>query len=958
MSILNAPITGGTLRGAATADTISGSAVADYLWGLGGDDIIKAGDGDDVLEGDGTTTVAQLVSSAGFGLVSNLSLTSATSKLPQLTSLGVLSSGQTVWRLRNTSDVAETVVFQSASNGNGSYGPVTYTIPPHSDLTVTSTNPNTHKLYFDGKQVDVKASGNFAYSDNTQVAIGIDGNDTLDGGNGNDTLNGGGGNDTLIGGAGADKLNGGTGNDTADYSGSNAAVNVNLETGLGKGGHAEGDVLTGIENLIGSNFDDVLTGNGDVNMIDGGDGNDIITGGHNNDKMFGGNGDDLFIVEWSYHGDTYDGGAGIDTFSADISVLGNYVQEIDLATGTNNWEDKFISIENLIGGANNDKFRGTDGENSFWGRGGNDLLDGRGGNDKLYGEAGDDKIIGGAGDDFINGGTGADQLDGSTGVDTADYSTSGASVNVSLATGLGLGGEAAGDTLSGIENLNGSKFNDSLTGDAGVNILSGGNGDDLLAGGKGNDVLDGGDGRDTADYSASAGCLIVDMVAGTATSHGGEVDKLISIEAVVGTKWADSFFGDKFANTFLAGAGNDHFYGSGGGDQFFGDDGKDWIDYKTSIDGIKVNLLTGHGSGGLAEGDTYKSIENIRGGAGEDVLIGSDEGNVIYGATGADHIEGNGGNDMIYTGGGYDFVDGGAGIDTVSYAESWDRVIVNLTTNLNQYGEAARDQLLNIENLIGSRFDDILTGNAGVNALKGGGGNDVLYGDGGDDVLIGGAGKDVMYGDAGTDLVSYANSKTGVTFSLITGGTLNADASQNGVQPIVVITPDCDEDLTSGNGASVVDPGYVAIGGVTDATGDTYFTIENVLGSNWNDKIQGNDLVNRLNGGAGNDVIDGAGGNDYLLGDIGNDTLKGGAGADVFIFDAGFGKDTILDFWAGAGRTDRLWLTNTDLHNYADVMSHTVDTVEGLVITVNSGQDNITLAGIHLPQLNADDFLF
>jgi serralysin len=105
-------------------------------------------------------------------------------------------------------------------------------------------------------------------------------------------------------------------------------------------------------------------------------------------------------------------------------------------------------------------------------------------------------------------------------------------------------------------------------------------------------------------------------------------------------------------------------------------------------------------------------------------------------------------------------------------------------------------------------------------------------------------------------------------------------------------------------------------------------------------------------------VINGAGGIDYLYGDVGNDSLTGGLGADVFVFTPGFGSDTITDFWAGTGRTDRVQLLNTDMHSFADVFSHLTETAAGAVLSVNGGADSITFAGVHLNQLVADDFLF
>lgn len=107
----------------------------------------------------------------------------------------------------------------------------------------------------------------------------------------------------------------------------------------------------------------------------------------------------------------------------------------------------------------------------------------------------------------------------------------------------------------------------------------------------------------------------------------------------------------------------------------------------------------------------------------------------------------------------------------------------------------------------------------------------------------------------------------------------------------------------------------------------------------------------------GHDYLNGAGGNDYLLGEAGNDAMTGGAGADVYILSSGFGYDTITDFWAGAGRTDRVWFQGAGLATYADVLAHAANSAAGVVIAV-AGQGMLTLSGITLAQLNADDFLF
>ena len=628
-----------------------------------------------------------------------------------------------------------------------------------------------------------------------------------------------------------------------------------------------------------------------------------------------------------------DGGAGVDAADYSKSTAG---VSVSLATGLGAGGfaegDKLVGIENLIGSA----FA-----------------------DRLTGDANANSLKGGAGNDVLVGSGGGDVMNGGEGIDKADYSNSDAAVIVNLTTGVGVGGLAQGDTLISIENVTGSNFNDVLTGDAGANILMGGAGNDILAVSRGSDTLNGGEGVDTADYALSTGAIVASLAAGTATGIGSKADKLIAIENFIGSKFGDTITGDAGANILSSGEGNDHFFGSGGGDKFDGGTGKDWIDYRSSTAAVNVNLLTGVGSGGVAQGDTYKNIENIRGGAGDDTLIGDDTANVIYAGKGSDRVEAGGGNDMIYTAGGYDTVDGGAGIDTVSYADSWDKVVINLATGVGQYGAASRDTIVNVENIIGSKFDDTITGDAGTNTLNGGAGNDTLHGGDGNDTLIGGSGADVIEGGAGADTVSYASTHTGVTVNLATGGGLNVGASQDGVQPIKpAIDRGTDDDLADGLGSTFVDGSYNAVNGVTDATGDTYINVENVLGSAWNDSITGDALVNRLNGGAGNDILNGAGGNDYLLGGIGNDSLTGGVGADVFVFDVGFGNDTITDFWIGLGRTDRVQLLGSDLHNFNELLSHVTDTAGGVVLSVNGGLDSITFTGITIAQLNADDFLF
>ncbi len=308
----------------------------------------------------------------------------------------------------------------------------------------------------------------------TDTLFGGDGGDFIYGGQDADSLFGNNGNDLLEGGAGADVLGGGADFDTAFYADSTAGVSVDLATGTGSGGDAQGDTLFSIERVIGSAFNDVLSGRDFVtDTLDGGDGDDVLVG--------------------RYGGDILSGGAGIDTIVYTNSLTGVDVRLFNgLAIGGEANGDIFTSIENIIGSATRtDTLAGDDNANSIWGGGGNETITGRDGMDHLFGEAGNDTLLGGAADDVLVGGAGNDTFGGGVGNDTADYSASAAGVTVNLQAGTGVGGDAQGDALVSIENVIGSAFNDVIIGKANatVNVFDGGAGDDTLTGGLGNDTF-------------------------------------------------------------------------------------------------------------------------------------------------------------------------------------------------------------------------------------------------------------------------------------------------------------------------------------------------------------------------------------------------------------------------------------------------------------------------------------
>ena len=210
-------------------------------------------------------------------------------------------------------------------------------------------------------------------------------NNLIIGNSGNNSLMGGDGDDTLKGGAGADTLDGGSGNDTASYDTSNAAVTVNLTTGVHSGGHADGDVLISIENLIGSNFDDVLTGNTGVNRIEGGSGQDTLDGGGGADTLVGGTGNDTYIIN----------NEGVTIIEKINEGTDTVISSIDYTLGD--------QLENLTLTGAATKGTGNSLNNVITGNGANNVLSGGGGDDVL--------VINASG---LSTGT----FDGGTGVDT------------------------------------------------------------------------------------------------------------------------------------------------------------------------------------------------------------------------------------------------------------------------------------------------------------------------------------------------------------------------------------------------------------------------------------------------------------------------------------------------------------------------------------------------------------
>ena len=523
---------------------------------------------------------------------------------------------------------------------------------------------------------------------------------------------------------------------------------------------------------------------------------------------------------------------------------------------------------------------GTAGADKLVGAGGEDNLEGLGGNDFLGGGGANDELDGGAGDDTLEGGPGADTLDGGpngSAGDTITYARSAAAVRVNLGKATAEGGEAAGDVFENVENIIGSAGADWLRGDSNDNALSGGAGDDtLIGGGGGNDALNGGAGDDTLN----------------------------------------------------GGAGDDTLNGGAGADLLTGGPGVDTISYQGSDAPVDIRIRYDHASGGHAEGDVYRDVEHVIGsdhndrlsgvhrpegastggdntlsGAGGDDLIfsgsGDDEANgdagddTLYGGAGDDALDGGAGDDTLIGGPGADRFIGGAGEDTASYATGRDeKVIVDLMWNASQPAADPNNPSHSdgdyfpdghgVENVRGGPRGDTIHGDDGPNKIWGGAGADTLNARNGDDLIDGGPDGDTIDGGAhyqeeivvpeqvipevteeiggfivvieprrvipgytitgrqGGDTVTYANSDAGVRVSLITG------RGEDG-----------------------------------HAEGDRLSNVENLVGSEHDDRLFGDGNANRLFGGAGGDRIVAGEGNDRVEGGPGADTMDGGV-ANVY----------------------------------------------------------------------------
>lgn len=599
------------------------------------------------------------------------------------------------------------------------------------------------------------------------------------------------------------------------------------------------DTLIDVDDrVVGAWWSENIIGTGAAELFYGNDGKDILEPGGGNDLVFGGAGDDEI-----YGGDGHDylvGGSGND-----VPIRGQAGNDTIFGV-----DDDDLLIGDDVGQAYDDLIYGGAGDDEILGRGGADLL---------YGDDGDDEIRGGEGKDVIVGGQGNDVLIGDLTFEENSYQH----VNGDSDIIFGNDGDdiiyaeirddwrmgfVSDETVenylhggAGNDEIHGAYGNDVIYGGSGIDYISASRGDDWAHGGPGNDVISGDNGNDII--------------------FGGDEDPAdVSLPNYYGA--------NRIQNDFLfGGLGSDYIYGGAGNDYIGGDEElayNELVNYGIHAGGNDY-LYGGRGNDVI---DGHGGNDFIIAGEGDDAVFGGQGSDEIYGSAGNDQVFGQTGDDIVSGGDGLDHIVGGEGIDTVSFLDQITRfgisafifddtgfgaghvaVDVNHANLSRTLGEGTwEDTFWSVENLIGSHGDDRLWGNALANAI---------YGEGGDDLLHGAEGADVLDGGEGTDMASYAQASEGVVATLGIGFT-ESERFRNDF--------------------------------------DVYISIENLLGSAYDDQLGGNDGPNKIYGGEGDDFIKGADGDDQLFGEVGNDIVEGGGGDDTL-----FGWEGFDQLYGGPG---------------------------------------------------------
>ena len=688
------------LMGGMDDDTLNGLKGNDTLEGGGGDDRLIGGPGADVLVGgDGMDTADYIRSNMGVYVDIGSLFNIDDDDKPPIHSGH--AEGDQITEVENIFGSKFGDILRGNHQANRLFG-------WRGDDIISGRDGGDYLRGESGADLVMGGPGNdMVFGDMGNDALhGDSGTDMVWGGKGNDILYGGVGDDTLEGGAGGDEIDGGgytvnslgtemrlPGDDTdvdiAAYTMSPEAVIINLSNvdmsdgtirnpALGpyaKGGHADDDSYISIEGVTGSAHDDMLTGDSGANWIRGGDGADMITGGFATDMgdfLFGGMGDDTILggggkdsisgnegddsIQGQDGDDTLTGGPGADKLYGGSIVDPDTGEHEDAGTDTASYARSpeavkiNLNAKSISTGLTVPTAEGGDAEGDMLK--GIENLTGSDHADLLIGADSESNVLmGGKGDDWDN----------------------------PFTTRVKEGG------------LFGMSGNDTLSGGAGMDWLDGGEGDDDLWGGSGNDLIKGGAGNDISQRLARAeasadGTLAADVStadntlffdndgsgAGTVTEGDtvGVAVTYANVKAVPVKDGGAVVAADGTVTTaasfvragLYGGAGNDTLMGGAGADYIDGGTGSDTASYADDNVGVTVVLAadgSAMGTGPAASdptpasealGDVLKSIENLTGGDGGDMLTGNARANILEGGAGNDTLTGGAGADVFVFG--------------------------------------------------------------------------------------------------------------------------------------------------------------------------------------------------------------------------------------------------------------------------------------------------------------------
>lgn len=772
--------------GSDLTDEITGDGQSNVLNGNSGDDVITGGAGNDNLNGGkGDDTYIYNRGDGNDIIIDNQDSNGGTNDRLLLngiaaSSVAITISGDdfilTITESSTGANDGGTIILVSSVNDNGETGV---------EFVEFENGPVWDRDYLrDNAVTGITTDGNDIITGNAgdNVLSGGLGNDTLDGRAGNDTLNGGSGNDLLITGVGTDTYNGGSGIDTIDLRNDTSGSIINLDTQelTSLSGSTPAEIISSIESANGSDFDDIITGNGQANTLNGRAGDDTIDAGSGNDSVNGGDGADLIF-----------GGTGHDV------LFGNNGNDTIFGEGSN---------DSIFGGLGDDTLNGGTGHDYIEGGSGNDIISDGSGDDEVYGDDGDDYFIAGSGENYFDGGDG---------IDTLDYTVFGKTININLeneTTSGGASGNAAQDDFFySIENLVGTRGGDIFTGSSVDNVLDGFGGNDTIEGGAGNDTLLGNTGHD--DLDGNIGDDELRGGTGNDTLQGG-----VGNDLLFGDGGNDTILDGEGDDTVDGGSGHDVIIAGTGANTYDGGTGFDTLDYSNYNIGVNINLNSRTTSGGVtgneAEDDTFTRIENVEGTSDNDILTGNTTSNVLNGndgddiisdLRGDDTVNGGLGDDLFIVGTGSDSFEGSGGSDTLSYAQYDVGINIDLaagTTSGGEIGNEAEDDTFNsIENVEGTSGNDILTGNGVANALNGHTGDDIISGGSGLDVLDGGDGNDTLDGGTGDDILFGGDGD-----DILDGGGRN-DTIQGGAGVDTIIGNSGNDAISGGQGNDILSGG-------------------------------------------------------------------------------------------------------------------------------------------------------